>query len=180
MPSKSAACGPTAEPRRKTDRDRLRRGLYRSAWRNSGSLAYMESLTMKLRNDICSAAGPRHCLQLSPLYERPSTRVPRPSDHRARRGHLRLRRPRQRVHRGVVPVCISEDVKGGLPQGVQIIGRRFDENRCFDAAEVIESRCGTFTPIEPRSEGGAHSTFPPNPLIQTNSGSVALLPQPHC
>jgi amidase len=38
----------------------------------------------------------------------------------------------------------------GLPQGVQVIGPRFREDLCLDAAEAIESRLGTLTPIEPR------------------------------
>jgi amidase len=51
-----------------------------------------------------------------------------------------------------VPVGLTDGATGVLPQGVQIIGRRFDEDRCLDAAEVIEARCGVLTPIEPRSE----------------------------
>jgi amidase len=45
-----------------------------------------------------------------------------------------------------VPVGISE----GIPQGVQIMGPRYREDLCLDAAEAIENRLGVFTPIDPR------------------------------
>jgi len=38
----------------------------------------------------------------------------------------------------------------GLPQAVQIIGGRYREDLCLDAAEAIEERLGVITPIEPR------------------------------
>jgi amidase len=38
----------------------------------------------------------------------------------------------------------------GLPLGVQIIGPRFREDLCLDAAAAIEGAVGTLTPIEPR------------------------------
>jgi amidase len=37
----------------------------------------------------------------------------------------------------------------GLPQGVQLIGDRFREDLCLDAAEAIEDRLG-IVPIDPR------------------------------
>jgi amidase len=46
-----------------------------------------------------------------------------------------------------VPVGIGE----GLPQVVQIIGPRYREDACLDAAEALEERLGTLTPIEPRA-----------------------------
>lgn len=46
----------------------------------------------------------------------------------------------------VVPVAVA----GGLPQGVQIIGDRFREDLCLEAAEAIEARVGVLTPIDPR------------------------------
>ena len=36
------------------------------------------------------------------------------------------------------------------PAGVQLAGRRFDEDGILDAAGVIEARAGVFTPIDPR------------------------------
>jgi amidase len=47
----------------------------------------------------------------------------------------------------VVPVGTSE----GLPQAVQIIGPRFHEATCLDAAEMIEQSLGLVTPIDPRA-----------------------------
>jgi amidase len=37
----------------------------------------------------------------------------------------------------------------GMPVGVQLIGRRFHEMGCLDAAQVIEDSVGVHTPIEP-------------------------------
>ncbi|MGZ4648070.1 MAG: amidase [Blastococcus sp.] len=51
---------------------------------------------------------------------------------------------------GFPAVAVPTGVAGGLPAGVQLLGRRFDEDRLLDAAEVIEARAGTFTPIDPR------------------------------
>lgn len=48
----------------------------------------------------------------------------------------------------VVPVGMGE--QSGLPQGVQIIGGRYREDVCLDAAEAIEARLGVVTPIDPR------------------------------
>jgi amidase len=39
---------------------------------------------------------------------------------------------------------------GGLPQGVQLIGPRWREDLCLDAAQAIEDALGTMTPIDPR------------------------------
>ncbi|GCB49888.1 hypothetical protein SNL152K_7231 [Streptomyces sp. NL15-2K] len=38
---------------------------------------------------------------------------------------------------------------GGAPLGIQLIGRAFDEESLFQAAEVIERRSGLTTPIDP-------------------------------
>jgi amidase len=46
----------------------------------------------------------------------------------------------------VVPVGTA----GGLPQSVQLIGARYREDVCLDAAEAIEERHGVLTPIDPR------------------------------
>lgn len=39
----------------------------------------------------------------------------------------------------------------GLPMGVQIVSRRFREDLCLDAGEIVEAHLGTFTPIDPRA-----------------------------
>lgn len=51
---------------------------------------------------------------------------------------------------GLPGVSVPTGVAGGLPMGVQLIGRRFREDTLLDAAQVIESRAGTITPIDPR------------------------------
>ena len=51
---------------------------------------------------------------------------------------------------GLPSVAVPVGVANGLPQGVQVIGPRYREDLCLDAAEAIESRVGVPTPIEPR------------------------------
>jgi amidase len=51
---------------------------------------------------------------------------------------------------GFPAVSVPTGVADGLPVGVQLLGRRFDEDGILDAAEAIEARAGTFTPIDPR------------------------------
>ena len=38
----------------------------------------------------------------------------------------------------------------GLPMGVQIVSRRYREDLCLDAGEIVEAHAGTCTPIDPR------------------------------
>jgi len=61
---------------------------------------------------------------------------------------------------GLPSVAVPVQVSGGLPQGVQLIGPRFHEDLCLDAAELIEREQGVFTPIEPR-ELRANDVIPP-------------------
>ena len=51
---------------------------------------------------------------------------------------------------GLPSVAVPVQVVDGLPQGVQLIGQRYQEDLCFDAAEAIERQQGVLTPIEPR------------------------------
>ncbi len=51
---------------------------------------------------------------------------------------------------GLPSVAVPVQEVDGLPQGVQLIARRYHEDLCFDAAEVIERQQGVLTPIEPR------------------------------
>jgi amidase len=51
---------------------------------------------------------------------------------------------------GLPAAAIPVGVANGLPQGVQIIGGRYREDLCLDAAEAIEARLGVITPIDPR------------------------------
>ena len=50
---------------------------------------------------------------------------------------------------GLPVVCVPAGTHGGLPLGVQVIGDRFREDLCLDAAEEIEKRLGVITPIDP-------------------------------
>jgi len=49
---------------------------------------------------------------------------------------------------GLPVVCVPTGIAGGLPTGVQVIGDRFREDLCLDAAAAIERRLGTITPID--------------------------------
>jgi amidase len=50
---------------------------------------------------------------------------------------------------GLPAVAVPVGVADGLPQAVQIIGPRYREDLCLDAAQAIEERLGIITPIEP-------------------------------
>ena len=54
---------------------------------------------------------------------------------------------------GLPSVALAVSLVGGVPQGVQVIARRFDEARCFAAAEAIERDRRLATPIDPRPAG---------------------------
>jgi amidase len=47
-------------------------------------------------------------------------------------------------------LSVPTGVADGLPVGVQLMSRKFREDALFDAAEVIEARSPSMTPIDPR------------------------------
>jgi amidase len=51
---------------------------------------------------------------------------------------------------GLPAVALPVGVADGLPQVVQVIGPRYREDACLDAAAAIEDRLGIPTPIDPR------------------------------
>jgi amidase len=51
---------------------------------------------------------------------------------------------------GLPAVALPVGIAEGLPQAVQVIGPRYREDLCLDAAEAMEDRLGTITPIDPR------------------------------
>ena len=51
---------------------------------------------------------------------------------------------------GLPAVALPVGIGDGLPQAVQVIGPRYREDLCLDAAAAIEDRLGIITPIDPR------------------------------
>jgi Asp-tRNA(Asn)/Glu-tRNA(Gln) amidotransferase A subunit family amidase len=51
---------------------------------------------------------------------------------------------------GLPAAAVPTGLSHGIPLGVQIIGSRYREDLCPDAAEVIEAQCGLDTPIDPQ------------------------------
>jgi len=51
---------------------------------------------------------------------------------------------------GLPAVAVPIMESGGLPHGVQIIGPRFREDLCLDAAAAIEAGARRLTPLDPR------------------------------
>jgi amidase len=50
---------------------------------------------------------------------------------------------------GLPAAAVPVGTADGLPRGVQIIGPRYREDACLDAAQAIEDRIGIVTPIDP-------------------------------
>jgi amidase len=48
---------------------------------------------------------------------------------------------------GLPAVAVPTGLDGGLPTGVQVIGPRYREDLCLDAAQAIEDRLGAITPL---------------------------------
>jgi amidase len=51
---------------------------------------------------------------------------------------------------GLPAVAVPVGTADGLPQVVQVIGPRYREDLCLDAAAALEDRLGIITPIDPR------------------------------
>ncbi len=51
---------------------------------------------------------------------------------------------------GLPAVTLPVGTGGGLPHSVQVIGPRYREDLCLDAAGALEDRAGIITPIDPR------------------------------
>jgi amidase len=50
---------------------------------------------------------------------------------------------------GLPGLAVPTTPVDGLPIGVQVVSRRFREDLCLDAGDVIETHLGRFTPIDP-------------------------------
>jgi len=51
---------------------------------------------------------------------------------------------------GVTGLSVPAGKVDGLPAGVQIIARWFEDERCLTAAEVMEDRIGRLQPVDPK------------------------------
>jgi amidase len=51
---------------------------------------------------------------------------------------------------GLPALALPVGIGDGLPQAVQLIGPRYREDVCLDAAAAVEDRVGIITPIDPR------------------------------
>jgi amidase len=51
---------------------------------------------------------------------------------------------------GLPAVALPVGIGAGLPQSVQLIGPRYREDLCLDAAAALEDKVGVITPIDPR------------------------------
>jgi amidase len=51
---------------------------------------------------------------------------------------------------GMPSAIVPVGIYNGLPIGVQIVGQKFREDLCLDAAEAIEKQRGVLTPIDPK------------------------------
>ena len=51
---------------------------------------------------------------------------------------------------GLPAAAVGAGEADGVPRGVQVVGPRWREDLCLDAAEAIERALGTITPIDPR------------------------------
>jgi len=54
---------------------------------------------------------------------------------------------------GLPAVALPVGIGDGLRQAVQVIGPRYREDLCLDAAAALEERAGIITPIDPRPSG---------------------------
>jgi amidase len=51
---------------------------------------------------------------------------------------------------GLPGLAVPTAPVGGLPMGVQVVSRRYREDLCLDAGEIIEAHIGPCTPLDPR------------------------------
>ncbi|GAA1005760.1 amidase [Streptomyces thermogriseus] len=91
-------------------------------------------------------------LLLGPVFTEPP--VEPGLESRDADGHTRvelgLRLCRVTSFVGVPAVAVPTGTDGGLPTGVQLVGRAFREDLCLTAARAIEDRLGVLAPVDPR------------------------------
>ena len=77
---------------------------------------------------------------------------------------------------GLPSVAVPVQVTEGLPQGVQLVGRRFHDDLCLDAAESIERRQGVFTPMRRFLASQVYSSLsPPSQIIDVRRPFASYL-----
>jgi amidase len=74
---------------------------------------------------------------------------------------------------GFPAVAVPTGVADGLPVGVQLLGRRFDEDGLLDATAVVEARAGIRTPIDPAASRGEDQPWGTSLSPASTSGSPA-------
>jgi amidase len=91
-----------------------------------------------------------HPLILSPIWTQPP--FPHGFDIESEAGAqatMSLMRPVEPANLlGLPAAAVPAGLAGGLPCGVQVMGERFQELACLEAAEVVESVLGLATPID--------------------------------
>ena len=91
-----------------------------------------------------------HPLILSPIWTQPP--FPHSFDIESQAGGeatMSLMRPVEPANLlGLPAAAVPAGMAGGLPCGVQIMGERFQELACLEAAEVVETTLGLATPVE--------------------------------
>ena len=110
-------------------------------------------MTFMTRSSIARAWGEfqeQHPLIVAPIY----TDVPFAADSDLDDGAvartIRGMRMATAVNAlGLPAVAVPVGIADGLPQVVQIIGSRYREDLCLDAAATIEDALGVITPIDP-------------------------------
>jgi amidase len=91
-----------------------------------------------------------HPLILSPIWTQPP--FPHGFDIETEAGAtatMALMRPVEPANLlGLPAAAVPAGLAAGLPCGVQIMGERFQELACLEAAEVVETALGLATPVE--------------------------------
>ncbi|WP_236825327.1 MULTISPECIES: amidase [unclassified Blastococcus] len=93
----------------------------------------------------------RYPLMLSPIWTQPAFKAGFDIDSaESAAATIRLLRPVMPANvLGLPAAAVAGGTTGGLPVGVQVIGDRFQELLCLEAAEEIERAVGVLTPIDP-------------------------------